>query len=155
MGCDIHIVIEKKWGEKWVGMRTDRSFVRGGYDGKQADWITPTVGQRDYGFFARLAGVRGGGPDPLGIPSDASDLTLALTQEWDGDGHSYSYLPLKEFAERWCAADPEFIAVLAAERLRDEKQAYARLLDRASIGAFDSYDDHDMEDFRVVFWFDN
>lgn len=155
MGCDIHIVVERNWDGKWVGMRTDRGFVRGGYNGEETDWVYPDVGQRDYAFFARLAGVRGDGPEPLGMPRDPSDLTLALAKEWEGDGHSFSYLPLKEFAERWCAEDEAFIATMAAERLKGESRAYARLLDRASIGVFDAYDDMDLDDFRVVFWFDN
>jgi hypothetical protein len=155
MGCDIHIVVERKWEGRGVGLRTDRGFVRGGYNGEETDWVYPDIGQRDYGFFARLAGVRGDGPEPLGIPSDASDLTLALTQYWESDGHSFSYLPLKEFAERWCAKDAAFLATMTAERLRGEDRAYARLLDRASIGVFDAYDDMDLDDFRVVFWFDN
>lgn len=154
MGCDIHIVVERKWEGWWVGLRTDQGFIRGGYNGEEADWISPNVGQRDYAFFARLAWVRGDGPEPLGIPSDASDLTLMLT-DMGQDGHSFSYLPLKEFAERWCAGDEAFIATMVAERLKGKDRAYARLLDRASIGAFDLYAGMNVEDFRVVFWFDN
>ena len=155
MGCDIHIVVERNWCGKWVGLRTDKGFVRGGYDGKQTDWAYPDVSRRDYGFFNRLAGVRGDGPDPLGLPSDASDLTLARATHWEGDGHSFSYLPLEEFAMRWCAGNEAFIAIMAAERLTGEGRAYSRLLDRASIGTFDPYDGTDVGDFRVVFWFDN
>ena len=155
MGCDIHIVVERKWEGRWVGLRTDQGFVRGGYNGEETDWVYPDIGQRNYAFFARLAGVRGDGPEPLGIPGDASDLTLMLTNQWEGDGHSHSYLPLKEFAERWCVGDEAFITTMAAERLDGKDRAYARLLDRASIGTFDLYDDMDVEDFRVVFWFDN
>lgn len=155
MGCDIHIVVERKWKGRWVGLRTDQGFARGGYNSAETDWVYPDIGQRNYAFFARLAGVRGDGPEPLGIPGDASDLTLMLTSQWEGDGHSHSYLPLKEFAERWCAKDEAFITTMAAERLDGKDWAYARLLDRASIGTFDPYDDMDVEDFRVVFWFDN
>ena len=156
MGCDIHIVVERKWEGRWVGLRTDQGFVRGGYGGEETDWVYPDVGQRDYAFFARLAGVRGGdGPEPLGIPGDASDLSLMRLSDWEGDGHSFSYLPIKEFAERWCAKDKAFITTMAAERLEGKNRAYARLLDRASMGTFDLYDDMNVEDFRVVFWFDN
>lgn len=155
MGCDIHIVVERRWEGRWVGVRTDQGYATAGYDEPKAAWTTPAVGSRDYDFFARLAGVRGPGPAPLGIPSDASDLTLALTSAWEGDGHSFSHLPLKEFAERWCAGDEEFLAIMAAERLKGESRVYNRLLERASIGAFDPYDVMDVGDFRVVFWFDN
>lgn len=118
MGCDIHIVVERKWEGRWVGLRTDQGVTDGGYDGRSADWVRAAVGQRNYAFFARLAGVRGPGPEPLGIPGDASDLSLMLLSDWEGDGHSFSYLPLKEFAERWCAGDEVFVATMAAERLR-------------------------------------
>jgi hypothetical protein len=155
MGCDIHIVVERKWEGRWVGVRTDQGFNCGGYDGEVNTWATPKVGRRDYAFFERLAGVRGNGPDPLGIPGDASDLSLLRLSYWEGDGHSFSYLPLKEFAERWCAKDEAFIATRAAERLEGSDRAYARLLDRASMGAFDLYADMNIDDFRVVFWFDN
>lgn len=156
MGCDIHIVVERKWDGRWVGLRTDQGSVRGGYNGEETDWVYPDVGKRDYDFFARLAGVRGDREvKTFGIPGDASDLSLMLLAQWEGDGHSFSYLPLKEFAERWCAEDEAFIAARAVERLEGKDRAYARLLDRASIGTFDLYDDMDVEDFRVVFWFDN
>ena len=155
MGCDIHIVVERNWICKWVGMHTDRGIPRGGYNGEGADWFSPDIGRRDYPFFARLAGVRGDGPEPLGLPHDPSDLTLVLAKEWEGSGHSFSYLPLKEFAGRWCAGDAEFLATMTAERLKGERRAYARLLDRASIGVFSAYDDMDVDDVRIVFWFDN
>lgn len=155
MGCDIHIVVERRWEGRWIGVRTDAWLSSGSYADASSELVAPAVGRRNYAFFARLAGVRGTGPVPHGLPDDASDLTLALSEDWEGDGHSHSWLPLKEFADRWCATDEAFIATLAAERLEGKLSAYARLLDRASIGAFDVYDDIDVDDFRVVFWFDN
>jgi hypothetical protein len=155
MGCDIHIVIEQKWRDRWVGVRTSQGFVTGGYAGEENSWAYPALGGRNYAFFARLAGVRGDGPPPLGIPSDASDLTLMQVLDWGEDGHSHSYLPLKEFAARWCHGDPKFVAAMAAERLNGEDRAYAVLLNRASISVFDPHNDLDIDDFRVVFWFDN
>lgn len=156
MGTDIHIVVERKWEGRWVGVRTDQGFYRGGFLGDSGpNWASPAVGNRNYAFFARLAGVRGDGPEALGLPDDASDLTLMRWSEWESDGHSCSYLPLKEFADRWCAGDKEFLAKRAVERLRGEDNSYTQLLNRASIGAFDPYGYMDVEDFRVVFWFDN
>jgi len=156
MGTDIHIVIERRWRDKWVGVRSDHGFSRGSYRADTpSDWAAPAVGQRDYGFFSRLAGVRGDGPAPDGVPHDASDMALALLGGWDGDAHSMGHLPLAEFAMRWCAGDPEFLANMTAERLAGPDTMYSHLLDRASIGAFDFYDDTPVEDFRVVFWFDN
>lgn len=154
MGCDIHIVIERKYKDKWVGVRTDQSVPTKHYNEDGWDYNSPAVGWRDYGFFARLAGVRGSGPNPEGVPDDASDLTRALVEQWDSDGHSYSHLPLEEFAQRWVAGDDEFLAARTKERLEGGDTLWARTLDKASIGAFDGYAD-DINEFRVVFWFDN
>lgn len=155
MGCDIHIVIEERWRGRWVGVRTDQGFHNGYPGDRLQKWVSPSIGQRNYDFFARLAGVRGHGPVPSGIPDDASDLTLMRVHSWCNDGHSHSYLPLEEFASRWCAGDDELVAAIAKERLRGERDIYNDLLYRASIGAYDAYGDHGADDFRAVFWFDN
>jgi hypothetical protein len=89
----------------------------------------------------------------VGLPDDASDLSVALSEGWGVDAHSHSWLPLEEFAKCWCADSPEFIATMARERLEGEDASYFRLLNKASIYAYDG--DHDITDFRVVFWFDN
>lgn len=156
MGCDIHIVVEYKHKGKWVGVRTDQSVPIKPYNNKDWDFNTPAVGQRDYGFFARLAGVRGKGPAPKGIPKDASDLTRLLVEQWEGDGHSHSHLPLVEFAKRWVAGDDKFLAEMAADRLAGKDNVWERVLVKASIGALEYYGrEMDASDFRVVFWFDN
>jgi hypothetical protein len=56
---------------------------------------------------------------------------------------------------RWCADNPEFIATMTRERLEGGDASYFRLLNKASIYAYDGDDDYDITDFRVVFWFDN
>lgn len=101
MGCDIHVVLEQKLSvaghEKWVAV--DCFNYRKVY---KRDPVTHKVGlaqdrevyvpafcERNYQFFAKLAGVRGPSPvEPKGVPKDASDTTLALTSEWGVDGHS-------------------------------------------------------------------
>jgi hypothetical protein len=153
MGADIHIVVEQKFGDKWIGVRTDGGIPKLPYNVPGWDYHAPAVGSRDYAFFARLAGVRGDGPEPVGLPDDASDLSVALSEGWGVDAHSHSWLPLEEFAKCWCADSPEFIATMARERLEGEDASYFRLLNKASIYAYDG--DHDITDFRVVFWFDN
>jgi hypothetical protein len=153
MGADIHIVIERRYGDKWVGVRTDEGIPKLGYTDTGWDYNAPAVGQRDYAFFARLAGVRGDGPSPVGLPDDASDLSVALSEGWGVDAHSHSWLPLEEFAKCWCADNPEFIATMTRERLEGGDVSYFRLMNKASIYAYDG--EHDITDFRVVFWFDN
>jgi len=153
MGADIHIVIERKYGDKWIGVRTDGGIPEGSYNDTGWDYHAPAVGGRNYAFFARLAGVRGDGPSPVGLPDDASDLSVALSEGWGVDAHSHSWLPLEEFAMRWCANNSEFIATMTRERLEGEDASYHRLLYKASINVYDG--DADITDYRVVFWFDN
>lgn len=158
MGCDIHIVIERRWEGRWVGIRTDQGYYIDGLEAENPSirtYVFPAVGQRNYDFFARLAGVRGEGPVPNGFPRDASDLSRLLRAEWGSDGHSHSWLPLQDFALRWCAGNREFVATMAKQRMEGDKGLYYRLLDRASIGTYDAYSEDDIDDYRVVFWFDN
>jgi hypothetical protein len=89
----------------------------------------------------------------VGLPDDASDLSVALSEGWGVDAHSHSWLPLEEFAMRWCADNSEFIATMTRERLKGEDASYHRLLYKASINVYDG--DADTTDYRVVFWFDN
>jgi hypothetical protein len=157
MGCDIHIVIERKWEDRWVGVQMATGIPTKGYGDEGWDYHLPAVGQRDYAFFARLAGVRGDGPEPNGLPDDMSDLAMMATEGWNGDGHSHGHLPLHEFAMRWCAGNEKFMVEMAAERLQGDDRLYSRLLHKASAGAC-SYDpDYGPlpDEFRVIFWFDN
>lgn len=90
MGCDIHMTVEEKINNKWVTTHIPSGFSR-------ADrWREPACLDRNYQRFSALAGVRGEGPTPLGIPVDASETTLALIDQWGVDGHSHSYLRLDE-----------------------------------------------------------
>lgn len=131
MGCDIHFVIERKKNDSsWIGVASTDY----GYDPKARD--------RNYSFFAALASVRGESDrKPIGLPEDASDLSLACIKDWDSDGHSHSWMGLKEFVELWYQnawnADPkrkECAIVDALGWLRDDETP---------------------ELFRIVFWFDN
>jgi hypothetical protein len=60
---------------------------------------------RDYFLFYILAGVRGNdswGPriaDPKGIPDDCCPHIKNEIDRWDSDGHSHSYLTLKEILD--------------------------------------------------------
>jgi hypothetical protein len=97
MGCDIHIwtEIQAKDGS-WDLLESKEA-----YDG------------RNYGLFSILANVRNGygaaGCDtgdgfvpismPKGIPEDASDFYKSEVSKWGIDGHSHSFLTLKEFLD--------------------------------------------------------
>lgn len=90
MGCDIHGCIEQKVNGKWV-------------------MVEPIAGKarvRNYERFSRLAGVRGEGPAPRGVPSDVSESTKLHIDKWGSDGHSHSHIPLSEAARIFLETDP-------------------------------------------------
>jgi hypothetical protein len=118
MGCDIHGWTEKRVGDKWVAYRPIKDR------------------DRDYRLFAALAGVRGDGPDPRGLPPDVSDTAKLDADEWSADGHSHSWLPLPEAFELF--------------KRFAEKEHYSPFT------AFDLDEEPDeLEEYRLVFWFDN
>jgi hypothetical protein len=122
MGCDIHGWVEKKTDKGWIGIA----------ELKDRD--------RNYGRFAMLAGVRGDGPDPLGIPDDVSQTTEYYIDVWDGDGHSHSFIPLVEAARIFAAT-----AFNSASKNPIEDHF-----------GLDVYEDGaEAQDYRLVFWFDN
>lgn len=91
MGCDIHGLVERKNEHK------------GFY------WINsgdPDIG-RNYTIYAVLANVRNyfskkPAPfisEPKGLPKDVTHEMEYLSKEWDVDGHSHSWITLKEMKE--------------------------------------------------------
>jgi len=107
----------------------------------------PVFRSRNYPFFALLAGVRGEGPEPVGLPPDPSQLTEMCVTQLGADGHSHSWLPYREFCERYTLTTAEIFtnggnmeALSGIDDFEDqfgpdERDGYAGL--------------------RVVFWFDN
>ena len=91
MGCDIHMML------RWKDWRDEHQFVE----------APPRLGDRNYRFFAFLAGVRDNYQidpilDPRGLPEwpEISGDTLQLSgggEKWLGD-HSHSWLSLDEIA---------------------------------------------------------
>lgn len=141
MGCDIHLMVEKKLGtygdnqqySHWAVVRRmpmDNDYARRmkeekekgevGYWTRRYRELELSGGTdhwfydgRNYDLFAMLADVRNGygfaGMDtgdgfkpisqPKGIPDQSSSAYEKLVDMWDGDGHSHSYLTLKELLE--------------------------------------------------------
>ena len=150
MGCDIHYVIERKNDKHgWIGIcSTDYTLTT---DYGQLNKYEPlSYKSRNYRFFGLLAGVRSEeGPEPLGLPEDMSALTAACTENWDCDGHSHSYCSLKDFVTARVNADLE-INERVANKLQNidlAKEALKKLLW--------TDDDTDIDNYRVVYWFDN
>lgn len=146
MGCDIHIVVErkKKGRDKWVGIYSSDAA----YPIIRKNMI---AARRDYAFFGVVAAVRGEGIGgkrhyPRNLPEDMSDLTREQFWYAPTDYHSASYMTPKEFADCWLAANEQMPGQFRSSEVRSDFAIY----DLLGIEADDSGCD-----FRVVFWFDN
>ncbi len=145
MGCDIHLVVERRDGDRWVAVHTTNATHGIDRDGELA-WSCPAAVRRNYRRFAALAGVRGDGPEPRGIPHDASDYARMEIRRWGRDGHSHSWLPLAE-------ALPIFVET---ERWPDAGHGVEYARRYPAYFFFDVNEvDPDLGDHRIVFWFDN
>lgn len=91
MGCDIHALIERKVGNKWV----------------MVNRLNGEATRRNYTRFAALAGVRGDGPAAKGLPDDLSESGRLYADDWEGDAHSHSFLGAKEAAAIFLATAHE------------------------------------------------
>lgn len=88
MGCDIHAFVEKRNGDSWKFIELDPE----------------PFDCRDYRLFGFLADVRNYSHSPViskrrGIPGDASEHVLEMNDYWDSDGHSHTWLLLRELLD--------------------------------------------------------
>lgn len=170
VGADIHFVVESRDpndGLGWVGIYwSDASFAPASYsynpvsapDETDSDFyrrmdsnVHPfgRLRRRDYGFFSRLAGVRGEGPEPNGAPDDASVMANRCIKRWEGDAHSHGHMSLRDFIQRKIVGDDTLA-----------EAAKTKLAGRDPIEEFlaEHYDGNDItldDNTRVVFFFDN
>jgi hypothetical protein len=155
MGADIHIYAEKKLKNgDWSTFSTFPTISLRAYgvpveEGK-SDTAWSAVGNRDYGFFAALAGVRGHGPEPLGIPDDVSPLVLEEYEGWGEDAHSASWSSAEEFLAIYLEHKfPEEAVQLVGGHTTKERLIYQHF-------GMDVWDEYSTIDhYRFVFWFDN
>ena len=172
MGADIHFTIEHRDphdGLGWVGVFwSDADYSPRSYNTSflydQNRNTNPEMGyrdldhgvhpfgrlgRRDYEFFARLAGVRGDGPEPNGVPPDASALTQRCVMRWEGDGHSHVHMTLHEFVKRKIISDDSL-----AEAAKSKLQGGDPIAE--FLGDYVNDDDITLDDnTRVIAWFDN
>lgn len=165
MGCDIHMVLERKHGDEWIGMHNYNAPNPAALDTTTFDdnppsqyrWISYKIMGRDYRLFGELAGVRTTGTlgnEPRGIPQNASQLTNALVDEWDSDGHSHSHLSLTEFIAAY-AATTDQTPMLVEHRLNPTEETKKWFHNMATlITGLDIYSER-YDDYRICFWFDN
>lgn len=110
MGCDIHIYVEKKEDGRWIPVD---EWVQDEYGISYVPYQKQIYDGRNYDLFAMLADVRNGygfaGVDtgngfipislPKGLPDDVSDNIKNVSDSWGRDGHSHSWLTLKELID--------------------------------------------------------
>ena len=120
MGCDIHFCVERRMPDgSWSAVMN-----------RGLEWEM----DRNYELFGRLAGVRCRErviAEPRGIPADVSNVVRREYDGWGVDGHSASWLTLRELRDG-IGAD-------------DFRQTMAQM------GQIDM----DPDRVRAVFWFDN
>lgn len=167
MGCDIHPVLERRvkfkdGTEKWVGIHSFNTPYRFSeklqenktYVVHAEGWefsCRPEFDARHYGRFADLAGVCGKGPEAKGLPDDASDLAKFLAEERDSDGHSHSWCSIREALEiclKNVGADAANVHLADGDARKSMPLIYYFGLDIYR-------DDDSIDNYRVVFWFDN
>lgn len=128
MGCDIHIYVERKnnndvWeaisgANPWISTYKDWTEHADTEERKQyllnrvaeMEREEPEIFQgwiydgRNYNLFAILADVRNYYSlrpidYPRGLPNDVSDVVKQESDDWNGDGHSYSYYTFEELMQ--------------------------------------------------------
>ena len=172
MGADIHFTIEHNDPEDnlgWVGVfYSDDSYSPSSHNMSYAydrnanttaeeqrrrmdHGVHPfgRLSRRDYDFFARLAGVRGDGPEPNGMPPDASVMTQRVVARWESGGHSHAHMTLREFVKRKIITD-----VTIADAAKSKLQGGDPIAEFLG----DCIDDDGItldDNTRVIAWFDN
>ena len=142
MGADIHAHMEIKWDGEWL-------------------YYSPVDIGRNYHLFARMADMgRCHDIDPIaenkGIPEDASKMARIHCDRWGRNGHSHSWLNSQEI----CQLFDEF-TVISSPRHKDFDfldEFPGLYLFGSSFKGFFKYPEEapkNLEDFRLVFWFDN
>ncbi len=136
MGCDIHAHFEVKINGKWE------------------HYSVPNI-VRCYGLFEKMAGVRGDIKNaivpPKGVPDNLSVITALDLEMWDCDAHTRSWLDCDEIAE---------VINFHKNLTNDffiELNEWGFLF-RNSFGGLNKYRGdypEEIEDVRLVFWFDN
>jgi len=129
MGTDIRGTVEKVVNGKWVMVNRLGNYF--------------DVTFRDYKVFAALAGVRGDGPEPKGLPKDISDSTKLYVDEC-GDGiYNESWYMVEEAAKILMNVDSHNIE-------RCKGNIFSLIFKLFAID-----DESNLNLYRFVFWFDN
>ena len=137
MGCDIHAHIEVQINSKWH------------------HYLTPNI-RRNYALFTRMANVRGIDNNAIapdrGIPDDVSEVTKLSLGRNEEDFHSASWMSSDEFAAMF-----KYHQTLVPSAYLLDYEQYGYLFGNTLDGFRSNPDNYpkEIQDFRMVFWFDN
>lgn len=166
MGADIHIYAEVKLKNgEWAMSNAFETQPRRVFGLKEnpEDYglLFYTVSNRNYRFFAALAGVRGEGPEPRGLPADISPIVRQEVESWGINGHSHSWMYPEEFAKAFMEhhMSKAEVAALIERRMN---ALWARDLTLTILQDYigvtlpeDDKGNPNAYGLRFVFWFDN
>jgi len=151
LGCDIHLYPEYRVdGGAWQS-HPDIVVETEGEAPDEYVWVSYDNGiGRNYSLFADMAGVRGHGPDPKGIPEGVSPIIKQSIDNWKADGHSHSYMSLdelKKLMQKHGYSIRENQMFYSCKKIAKELAKIDKILLDSSEGS--------IVEFRVVFFFDN
>lgn len=167
MGCDIHIYSEHNpSGKQWVFHTADARWDEEIDEGVDYRYYPEfPADNRDYWFFGFLARVRRESAysfDPKGVPDDASPEYDKLVEQYGDDGHSHSYLSLKDMKDKLLNIAPlraELLLKNADVDISEEilNHNIARLQEVIDLLQEEAKDHGLLDDdlSRIVFFFDN
>lgn len=166
MGADIHIYAERRLKDgTWAMCKQYNAMsVQTFRDLKLAEDQYPRLfhraRERNYNFFAELAGVRGPGPEPKGLPDDVSPLVKEDADGWDVDGHSHSWYSAEEFVPIFMNNHMDEAERTALVTMKLEANFPFSIVERVLddyLGVDLPYNngEPDTSCIRFVFWFDN
>lgn len=175
MGGDIHSFAEVKNAQTGKWEKVGEVFPLDEYDRKACnkEFGDSPFDWRSYSMYGFLAGVRNYShceplSEPKGLPDDLSPEVAKEAEEWAGDGHSHSWLTLKEllafdydktFRDKRVTKQvaPDFWNDAAlAEEGEGAHVTYRERLGEPFFRALEVLKTlGEPENVRVVFWFDN
>jgi hypothetical protein len=140
------MVLERRFEDKWVGLHDypylSKTTIESINEEVETRYFFWKATGRNYDLFAAIAGVRGGGPSPKGIPDDASDLAHLAIAAYGSDGHSHTWLSEEEAIHIWAPHILKDSDWVAPER-------------RQKVGDYLGMGDVGRNQYRLVIFFDN
>ncbi len=173
MGCDIHCYAEVFEKGTWVKVGNVFRLDEFRQEWNRSEYGDQPITSRNYGLFGWLADVRNYSrvpaiSQPRGVPNDVSKEVAKEINEWDGDGHSHSWLLLSEMinvdyeAVFWDRRVTKEIlpGVFSGAALADDGEGeIVTLKNHLGREYFESLDVlktlGETDGVRIVFWFDN